>query len=63
MVANVMFGLAEVEHEYRKERQPAGIRVAKTRGAYQGQQMRTTKAKTERAQELRDRGLTVLEIA
>ncbi len=32
MVASVMFGLAEIEMEYRQERQEAGIRVAKTNG-------------------------------
>ena len=37
MVASVMFGLAEIELEYRRERQAAGIRVARTRGIYQGE--------------------------
>ena len=34
MVASVLFGLAEIETEYRQERQAAGIAVAKRRGMY-----------------------------
>jgi len=63
MVASVLFGLAEIELEYRQERQAAGIAVAKERGVYQGRKEGTTKAKPLRAQELRKRGLTVEEIA
>jgi DNA invertase Pin-like site-specific DNA recombinase len=32
LVASVLFGLAEIEHEYRQERQAAGIAVAKRKG-------------------------------
>lgn len=63
MVASVLFGLAEIESEYRRERQAAGIAVAKTRGVYQGRQRDTTKTRPTRAKELRNRGLTVPEIA
>jgi DNA invertase Pin-like site-specific DNA recombinase len=63
MVASVMFGLAEIEMEYRRERQAAGIAVAKRRGVYTGRKARTTKADPARARQLRDRGLTVPEIA
>src|SRR5262249_9408839 len=63
MVASVLFGLEEIESEYRKERQAAGLAVARRRGVYQGRQHGTTKAPTRRAKELRDRGLTVEEIA
>lgn len=63
MLASVMFGLAEIELEYRRERQAAGIKVARERGVYQGRQRGLTKAKPQRARELRDRGLTVPEIA
>ena len=63
MVASVLFGLAEIELEYRRERQEAGIKVAKQRGVYRGRQQGTTKAAPHRAQELRGRGLTVREIA
>jgi len=62
-VASVLFGLAEIESEYRRERQAAGIAVAKERGVYHGRQRGTTKALPRRAQELRDLGLTVQEIA
>ena len=63
MVASVMFGLAEIELEYRRERQAAGIRVAKSKGVYVGRKKGTTKGKPDRAQSLRKRGLSVPEIA
>lgn len=63
MVASVMFGLAEIELEYRRERQAAGIRVAKTRGVYQGRKKGTTKAKPQRARILQKQGLSAPEIA
>jgi DNA invertase Pin-like site-specific DNA recombinase len=63
MVASVLFGLAEIEWEYRRERQAAGIAVAKAQGVYHGRQKGTTKAQPQRAQTLRQRGLTVMEIA
>ena len=63
MVASVLFGLAEIEMEYRQERQAAGIAVAKKRGVYQGRQKGTTKARPRRAKVLRSRGFTVPEIA
>lgn len=63
MVASVLFGIAEIELEYRRERQAAGIQVAKRRGLYRGRQKGATKATPVRARELRDRGLTAAEIA
>ncbi len=63
MVASVMFGLAEIELEYRKERQAAGIRVARKQGVYTGRQKGTTKGKPMRARALKDQGFTVAEIA
>jgi len=63
MVASVLFGIAEIELEYRRERQAAGIRVARSRGVYQGRMKGTTKASPARALELQDRGLTAAEIA
>jgi DNA invertase Pin-like site-specific DNA recombinase len=63
MVASVLFGLAEIELEYRRERQAAGIAVAKRRGVYHGRQKGTTKGKPDRARQLRDQGLSVSEIA
>jgi DNA invertase Pin-like site-specific DNA recombinase len=63
MVASVLFGLAEIESEYRRERQAAGVAVAQERGVYRGRKRGTTKAKPGRAEELRNRGLTAQEIA
>jgi DNA invertase Pin-like site-specific DNA recombinase len=63
MVASVLFGLAEIESEYRRERQAAGISVARRRGVYRGRKKGTTKAKPARARQLRDQGLSVREIA
>ena len=63
MVASVLFGLAEIETEYRRERQAAGIAEAKRRGVYRGRDRGTTKAPACRALEFRSRGLTVQEIA
>jgi DNA invertase Pin-like site-specific DNA recombinase len=63
MVASVLFGLAEIEGEYRRERQAAGIAVAKARGVYRGRRKGTTKAQPQRALALRHTGLTVHEIA
>jgi DNA invertase Pin-like site-specific DNA recombinase len=63
MVASVMFGLAEIEMDYRRERQAAGIAVAKRQGRYTGRQAGTTKAKPARAKALHAQGLTATEIA
>ena len=57
-----LFGLAEIEHEYRRERQAAGIAVAKRKGRYHGRAQGTTKAQPTRARLLYDRGFTVVEI-
>lgn len=62
-LAAVMLGLAEIELEYRRERQAAGIEVAKKNGVYRGRQKGTTKSKRERARGLRDKGLSIGEIA
>jgi DNA invertase Pin-like site-specific DNA recombinase len=63
MIASVLFGLAEIELEYRRERQAAGIRVAKTKGVYLGRQKGTTKALPDRAIKLRKQGLKIHEIS
>ena len=63
LVASVLFGLAEIEQEYRRERQAAGIAVAKRTGIYCGRVKGTTKAKPTRARTLHLRGLTASEIA
>jgi DNA invertase Pin-like site-specific DNA recombinase len=59
----VMFGLAEIESEYRRERQAAGIHVARKEGLYKGRQKGTMKAEPARAKALHNQGLTVAEIA
>jgi DNA invertase Pin-like site-specific DNA recombinase len=63
MVASVLFGLAEIKAEYRRERQAAGIVVAKQNRVYRGRQRGATKANPARAQALRAHGLTIPEIA
>ncbi|MBV1929526.1 MAG: recombinase family protein [Gammaproteobacteria bacterium] len=63
LVAGVLFGIAEIEHQHIKERQAAGIAVAKERGIYTGRKAGTTKAKPERAKALKNQGLTHAEIA
>ena len=62
LVTGVLFGLAEIEHEYRQERQAAGIAVAKRKGRYHGRAKGTTKAQPTRARLLYERGFTVVEI-
>jgi len=63
MLAAVLLGIAEMEQETRRERQAAGIAVAKKEGKYRGRQLGTTKADPSRALKLREQGLTVNEIA
>ncbi len=63
MIASVLFAVAEMEQQTRRERQAAGIAVAKESGVYKGRKAGTTKAKPHRAKELRDKGLTLDEIA
>jgi DNA invertase Pin-like site-specific DNA recombinase len=62
MIGAVMLGLAEIELEFRAERQAAGIGV-KRKGVYRGRQKGTTKPKPQRAAELRAKGLKLGEIA
>ena len=63
MLAAVLLGIAEMEQETRRERQAAGIAVAKRAGKYRGRKPGTTKATPERALELRRKGLSAEEIA
>ena len=63
LIASLLFGIAEIELQHAKERQAAGIAVAKQRGVYTGRQRGTTKAAPVRARALRKQGLTVPEIA
>jgi DNA invertase Pin-like site-specific DNA recombinase len=63
LVAAVLFAVAQMEQETRRERQAAGIAAAKAAGVYLGRKAGTTKAKPSRAQQLRAKGLTVPEIS
>ncbi len=63
LVAGVLFAVAEMEHEAIRERQQAGIEVAKTKGVYRGRKKGTYKASAQRAKALRAKGLTLQEIA
>lgn len=63
MIAALLLGLAEIELEFRAERQRAGIEAAQKRGVYLGRRKGTTKAKPDRAAELRAKGLQLDEIA
>lgn len=63
MIAAVLLGLAEIELEYRRERQQAGIAVAKKKGVYKGRRKGTTKGRPQRAVELKGKGLSSGEIA
>ncbi len=63
LVAGVLFAIAEIELQHTKERQAAGIAVAKERGIYTGRRKGTTKAKPKRAQDLKATGLNEKEIA
>lgn len=63
LIASVLFAVAEMEQETRRERQAAGIAAAKERGVYQGRKPGSTKAKPERARKLRESGHTLEEVA
>lgn len=63
MIAALLLGLAEIEWEFRKERQQAGIEVARKKGVYRGRKPGTTKGRPERAKQLKAKGLAPGEIA
>jgi DNA invertase Pin-like site-specific DNA recombinase len=63
MIANLLFGIAEIELQHAKERQAIGIALAKKRGVYTGRRSGTTKAIPSRARSLKKQGLTIAEIA
>ena len=63
MIASVLFAVAEMEQETRRERQRAGIEVAKERGIYGGRKQGSTKANPDRAKKLHNKGFTLDEIA
>ena len=65
LIAAVLFAVAAMEQEVRRERQKTGIEAAKERGVYTGRPKGATKAgiDTKRAAKLREKGLTNKEIA
>ena len=63
LVAGVLFAIAEIELQYTKQRQAAGIAVAKEKGIYTGRKKGSLKAKPVRAKELKAKGLNAKEIA
>jgi DNA invertase Pin-like site-specific DNA recombinase len=63
LVASVLFSVAEMEQQARRERQAAGIAVAKERGAFKGRKPGSTKASRQEAVELKCQGLRYKEIA
>ncbi len=63
LIASVLFGIAEIEREYIRERQRIGIDAAKKRGVYKGAKKGSRKAAPERAKKLKAKGLTADEIA
>jgi|LauGreDrversion4_2_1035121.scaffolds.fasta_scaffold102219_1 DNA invertase Pin-like site-specific DNA recombinase len=65
LIAAVLFAVAQIETETRRERQAAGIAVAREKGAYRGRKLGALKAGVDasRAIKLRERGLTHAEVA
>jgi DNA invertase Pin-like site-specific DNA recombinase len=65
LIVAVLFAVAEMEQETRRERQAAGIAVAKEKGVYKGRKAGATKkgVRPSRAAQLRDKGATYAEIA
>jgi DNA invertase Pin-like site-specific DNA recombinase len=63
LIASLLFGIAEIELQHTRERQAAGIALARKRGVYTGRRPGTTKAAPSRARALRKQRLTVPEIA
>ncbi len=63
LIAAVLFAVAEMEQETRRERQAVGIEVAKRKGKYKGRRKGTLKGKPGRALKLQGKGLTGDEIA
>jgi len=65
LIAAVLFAVAQMETETRRERQAAGIAAAKERGVYKGRPKGCMKAgvDTSRAATLQQQGLTKHEIA
>ena len=63
MISTVLFAVAEMENETRRERQAIGIENAKSKGVYKGRKKGSTKAKPDQALKLRSEGKKLAEIA
>jgi DNA invertase Pin-like site-specific DNA recombinase len=63
LIASVLFSVAEMEQETRRERQAEGIAVAKAEGKYRGRKTGSRVADPDRARALRGQGVTTSEIA
>ena len=63
MIASVLFAVAEMEQETRRERQAEGNAIAKRNRKYKGRKPGTMKAKPQRATKLIHQGLSQSEIA
>lgn len=63
MIAAVLFAIAEMEQQNRRERQAVGIAIARKEGKYRGRVPGSTQADPARARELQRQGLTGDEIA
>jgi len=63
LIASLLFGIAEMELQHTRERQAAGIKVAKKKNIYAGRKAGTLKADPKRARVLRAQGMTDKEIA
>lgn len=64
IIASLLSGLAQLETEYRKERQLAGIEAAKAKGGvYKGRKAGTTKSDPMEAYKLRQQGVKISQIA
>lgn len=62
MLAAVLLGIAEMEQQTRRERQAAGIAVAKKAGVYKGRKAGATAIDHDRVRKLHDKGIAVAEI-
>lgn len=62
-IAGVIFALASAEWRRRRERQAAGIELAKAKGVYKGRKPGATKGKPAKAHAMKRRGLKASEIA
>lgn len=63
LIASVLFGLGDIERNHIRERQAAGIALAKQKGIYKGRKPGTEKVTKEKILEKLGRGLSPVEAA